>query len=164
MNSQQNSNQNNKQGNNNPDSRNPAATATENPEQTREIICIACPVGCHLQVMFRGGLAKDASPDPDTIAITGNRCPRGEIYGREEVLAPTRMVTTTIPVAGSSFARRVPVRTTGPIPVARIPDLLTQLHAMELHAPLARGQVLLTVEGSENSDNEAIQVVTSHRA
>lgn len=38
----------------------------------REIICICCPRGCHLQV----------DPEND-YNVTGNACPNGAAYGRK---------------------------------------------------------------------------------
>lgn len=42
----------------------------------KELICIVCPNGCHLRVDETGGCR-----------VTGNACPRGEEYGRSEVLS-----------------------------------------------------------------------------
>ena len=39
----------------------------------RELICISCPMGCHLTV------------NVDEKKVTGNSCKRGEIYGLNEV-------------------------------------------------------------------------------
>ena len=41
----------------------------------KEMICIVCPMGCHLQV--------DDS-NLDDIKVTGNTCLRGPKYAREE--------------------------------------------------------------------------------
>ena len=53
----------------------------------REMICISCPIGCHLTAEWE---------NEETITISGNKCNRGEIYGREEILAPKRVVTATV--------------------------------------------------------------------
>ena len=45
--------------------------------------------------ILQGGAAAD---EPD-IAVTGNKCAKGESYAREEVLAPKRVVTATVEVA-----------------------------------------------------------------
>jgi len=39
-----------------------------------ELICITCPKGCHLRVDEEKGFA-----------VTGNSCPRGAEYGRNEL-------------------------------------------------------------------------------
>ena len=61
---------------------------------TREMICIVCPVGCHLTV------------DEETLEVTGNRCPRGAKYGKKELTNPTRMLTSTVKT-NASIQRRI---------------------------------------------------------
>lgn len=51
-----------------------------------EFTCIMCPVGCNLKVeMTENGAV-----------VTGNRCPRGAEYGKNEATCPKRMITTVI--------------------------------------------------------------------
>ncbi len=57
----------------------------------KEMICICCPMGCHLQV--------DDS-DRDNIIVTGNTCPRGAKYAKDESICPKRVVTSVVDVAG----------------------------------------------------------------
>ena len=49
-----------------------------------EITCIMCPVGCTLNI----------TKQKDNIVVKGNGCPRGEIYGKDEITLPKRMITT----------------------------------------------------------------------
>ncbi len=76
----------------------------------REMICISCPVGCHLTVTWH---VQDVAADTD-VEVAGNRCPRGEEYGKEEVRAPKRVVTATCAV-NSELLARVPVKTDAPL-------------------------------------------------
>ena len=46
-------------------------------ETIKELICICCPKGCHLRV--------DTAND---YAVTGNACPNGAAYGKEELTQP----------------------------------------------------------------------------
>ena len=55
----------------------------------KELICINCPMGCHLKV---------DDTDKSNIIVTGNTCPRGKTYGINEVLHPLRMVTSLVRV------------------------------------------------------------------
>ncbi len=50
----------------------------------KNMICIVCPMGCHLTV------------DTETLEVTGNTCPRGEKYGKEELTAPKRVITSNL--------------------------------------------------------------------
>ena len=80
----------------------------------KEMICITCPKGCHLQI------------DEETLAVTGNGCPRGVIYAQNELTNPKRTVTSTVAITGS-FLPRCPVRTSAPIPKALMTDLVAEL-------------------------------------
>jgi hypothetical protein len=53
----------------------------------RELVCIACPVGCRLRV---------SQEQDGEIRVSGNQCEKGDTYGREELLAPKRVVTATV--------------------------------------------------------------------
>ena len=99
----------------------------------RELVCIACPVGCRLQVRQEEG---------GEIRVSGNQCEKGDTYGREELLAPRRVVTATVRLIGSTL-RRLPVKTHRPLPREHIAALLAEASRLELGAPVARGQVLL---------------------
>ena len=99
----------------------------------REIICLSCPTGCHIAVQ---------AGDGDELDITGNQCPRGLEYAREEYLAPKRIVTATCR-STSGRMRRVPVRTTRPLPVAHVDDLLKELYALDLSPPMAPGDMII---------------------
>ncbi len=103
------------------------------PEETaKELICIVCPVGCRLKATIHG----------DDVSISGNRCPRGEVYGREEVLAPRRVVTATCAVR-SSLHPRLPVGTDGPIPFELIEDLLEEIYGISVPLPVKRGDIVI---------------------
>jgi CxxC motif-containing protein len=104
-------------------------------------------MGCHLHI--------ERISDTE-ITVTGNRCPRGEVYAKEEILSPRRVVTATcaadIPPDAAALnysenlyrPRRVPVRTTAAFPKERIPELLTQIYALKVKLPVKTGQVVLS--------------------
>jgi len=100
----------------------------------REIICISCPLGCHLQV----------SGDGETLEITGNKCRRGVIYAREEISAPKRVVTATVAVTGAKGVSRIPVKTTDALPKAHIASLLNHLYTLRLSSPIKMGEFIIT--------------------
>ena len=99
----------------------------------KELICINCPLGCHLSVDD-----KDAS----NIKVTGNTCPRGVTYAVSEVTEPKRMVTSSVPVVGSAV-KRVSVKTSQPIPKHKIFECLEAIQGIRAKAPVAIGDVLL---------------------
>ena len=102
-----------------------------------ELVCIACPLACRLTV---------AQAQDGAVTVTGNRCPRGEQYGREEVLAPRRIVTAVVPTTSSAFPC-APVRTRGPVPRGTVKNLLRTLYGRSVTLPVHSGEVLMEFEG-----------------
>ena len=97
----------------------------------KNLICIVCPKGCHLQVDEDNGYA-----------VTGNSCPRGAEYGKTELLHPTRVLTSTVRVEGG-LHRRLPVKTTAPIPKELMFEAMDALNGVTLTAPVTVGQVVI---------------------
>jgi CxxC motif-containing protein len=98
-----------------------------------EIICIVCPIGCRLTVVARS---------EEDVSVKGNRCPRGDLYGREEVLAPKRIVTAVVPTGSPAFPC-APVRTDRPLMREFVPELLSELYADTAPLPVRRGEVFI---------------------
>lgn len=96
----------------------------------KELICITCPKGCHLKV------------DEETFAVTGNSCPRGAVYGENELRNPVRVVTSTVVLEGAS-ARRLPVKTDKPIPKGKMFELMRLLDGVHAKAPVKVGDILI---------------------
>lgn len=90
-----------------------------------ELICIKCPRGCNLVV------------DGDN--VTGNLCPRGLDYAREEQTNPLRIVTTLIKVG----EKVVPVKTSSEVPKARINEVLDEIAKINVETT-SIGDVVLT--------------------
>lgn len=103
----------------------------------KEIICISCPVGCHLKVEGTGDQKATV-----TVIVTGNLCKRGEIYGREEFLAPTRIVTAVVKT-NSVKHPYVPVKTDKPILREYIPGLLKKLYSITACIPVKCGDIVI---------------------
>jgi CxxC motif-containing protein len=104
----------------------------------RKMVCISCPIGCRLTVTWE---------DESDVTVRGNRCAKGEAYAREEILAPKRVVTATVPVVSSrkaaQEARRLSVKTSSPLLKEHIPALLDALYSMQVKEPVRCGDVLL---------------------
>ena len=78
----------------------------------KEVICICCPCGCHLQV----------DPEND-YNVTGNACPNGAAYGREELTHPTRILTSTVRAEGGLYPR-CPVKTAQAVPKEKMTEVM----------------------------------------
>ena len=104
----------------------------------RNLTCIVCPIGCSLNV------EEDAN-SPENLSVKGNRCPRGEVYAREEIRAPKRVVTATCRIEGEAehSVRRIPVKTSSPCPREKIPALLRDIYETNISLPIKAGDVVL---------------------
>ena len=98
----------------------------------KELVCIVCPRGCRLKV-----------DEENDFAVTGNSCPRGAEYGRNEIMAPTRVLTSTVRLAGASL-RRCPVKTDRPVPREKLLEIMSLLNDVELTSPVTIGQEVIT--------------------
>lgn len=100
---------------------------------TVNLICIGCPLGCPLTVEMEGNEVK---------SVSGNTCPRGAAYAKKELTNPTRIVTSTVRVAGGRLAM-VSVKTESDIPKGKIFDCVKALKDVEVVAPVKIGDVIV---------------------
>jgi len=112
---------------------------------TQQIICVACPKGCRLQL----------NRDGEEILVSNQGCKRGIEYAIGEVKNPRRMVATTVRIRGARHPV-LPVYTSAPFPKARIFELLETLRKIQVQAPVKEGQVIL-----ENACNSGISILAS---
>ena len=96
----------------------------------KNVICITCPKGCHLTVDEENGYA-----------VTGNSCPRGAEYGKNELQHPVRVVTSTVRIEGAA-GPRLPVKTDRPLPKEKMFQCMELLNTITAQSPVQVGQVL----------------------
>lgn len=97
-----------------------------------KMICINCPRGCELEVETAEGGA---------VTVSGHGCPRGEEYGKAEMVNPTRMVTGLVRIAG--MRKPLPVKTRTAIPKGKIDETLFALHQTTVQLPVRIGDVII---------------------
>ena len=112
----------------------------------KDMICISCPMGCRITAEWE---------NESDITISGNKCQRGLVYGREEILSPRRVVTATIDI-NSVWLGRIPVMTTGTVPKEQIDPLLNKIYKMHLDIPIGRDDIIL-----ENIENTGIDLIAT---
>ena len=95
----------------------------------KKMICIVCPVGCHL------------TADEDG-TISGNKCKRGEVYGRVELTAPTRVLTSTVRTTHPTIPR-LSVKSKEPIPKGMLFDVVKELDSILITKTMGIGEVIL---------------------
>ena len=113
---------------------------------TVNLICIGCPLGCPLTVEMEGNEVK---------SVAGNTCPRGDAYAKKELTNPTRIVTSTVRVAGGRLAM-VSVKTESDIPKGKIFDCVKALKEVEVTAPVKIGDVIV-----ENVAGTGVNVIAT---
>jgi CxxC motif-containing protein len=96
----------------------------------KELICISCPMGCHLKV------------DAENKTVTGNTCKRGEMYGINEVTNPVRVITSTVRVENGELPV-VPVKTNNPIPKGLNFKCMEEINKTVVNAPVKIGDVVI---------------------
>ena len=101
--------------------------------ESRDLICIGCPMGCMMTVSMENG---------EVISVGGNTCKRGDAYARKEVTNPTRIVTSSVKVTGGVLPV-VSVKTKEDIPKGKIKDCMKALRDVTVKAPVHIGDVLL---------------------
>ncbi|NLC13963.1 MAG: DUF1667 domain-containing protein [Chloroflexi bacterium] len=101
--------------------------------EERNYICTACPMGCKLIVRMEGD---------EVVKILGNRCRKGETFGRQEAIAPQRMLASTVRVP-NGFHPLLPVYTKGSIPKRKITEVLQKIRAVEVTAPIKAEDVII---------------------
>ncbi|MGL4848730.1 MAG: DUF1667 domain-containing protein [Clostridium sp.] len=96
----------------------------------KELICIVCPKGCHLTVAT------------ENETVTGNSCPRGKVYGLNEVKNPTRIVTSTVKIQNCDNIV-LPVKTDAPIPKEMIFDIIKEINKVSVALPIKSGHIII---------------------
>ena len=97
-----------------------------------ELTCIVCPKGCRLTV-----------DEENDFAVTGASCPRGVAYGKKELTAPTRTVTSTVAIEGALHSR-LPVKTSKEVDRALVRKVVAALRDVRVTAPVKTGDVVLS--------------------
>lgn len=102
--------------------------------ETRNLTCINCPLGCQIEVKMDGN---------EVVSVSGNNCPRGDAYARKEVVNPTRIVTSSVRVSGSTTgAVTVSCKTKSDIPKGKIFDVVKDIKGVTVSCPVNIGDVV----------------------
>jgi CxxC motif-containing protein len=106
-----------------------------NKDKAKRYTCIVCPACCDLET--------------DGTDVNGARCPKGEAFARQEVIMPLRLITTTVRCEISKGTKLLPVKTSCPVPLSRVPEMMRQIKALRLSEIPAIGTRLTTGSASE---------------
>ena len=95
----------------------------------KEMICIICPRGCHLVV-------------DDDLNVSGNTCPRGAVYAKQELTHPTRTLTSTVKIISENEVA-LPVKSDKPLPKEKIFDAMEVINKTCVKAPIKIGDIVV---------------------
>ncbi len=97
-----------------------------------KLICISCPRGCPMEAELIG----------TEVRVSGNSCPRGEAYARNELLDPKRILTTTVGIESEKY-HRLPVISSSPLPKGKIMDAMRALKGVSVKTPVHMGDIII---------------------
>lgn len=106
----------------------------------QELVCFLCPNSCELTVDDAGGLT-----------VTGNRCPRGEQFARQELLDPQRTLTSSVRIQGAALPL-LSVRSDRPVKKRELFHLMELLRDVDCAAPVRQGDVILSDAGESGAN------------
>ena len=116
----------------------------------REMVCVSCPMG--------GAITVELDDNNEVISVTGNTCPRGDKYARQECTHPERMLTSTVKVEGGRLPV-VPVKSAAPMPKEMLFDAMKEVNKVTLKAPVTFGDVAV-----KNILGTGIDIVVTNEA
>lgn len=101
--------------------------------KTDQMVCIMCPVGCRLEVFL---------DENGQVSVSGHKCQRGVEYGRQEMIDPQRILTTSVLVENGEM-ELVSVKTNKPVPKKLLFQMMDLLKTIKVEAPIFMGDVLV---------------------
>lgn len=104
----------------------------------RNFTCIVCPNGCEIEAEYE----RQDNGKIRVLQVRGNTCRRGEEYATQELTAPKRTIASSVFVTNGTMPL-ASVRLNRPIPKERIFDVMEQIRAVHLKAPVCAGQIVI---------------------
>lgn len=95
----------------------------------KTVSCIICPNSCTIQI------------DEKTLEATGNRCPRGLEFAKQEITNPQRSVTSTVVTTFKDFPV-LPCRTNKPVSKSKVMDVINAIKQIKVNKRLKVGDVI----------------------
>jgi CxxC motif-containing protein len=102
----------------------------------KELICVICPNGCQLQAEIQEG------DRPAVTNVTGNLCDKGPEWARQEIINPMRTIASSVLVEDGDLPM-VSVRTDSAIPLKKIFEVMKEIKAARVHAPVRIGDLII---------------------
>lgn len=102
----------------------------------KELVCTVCPNSCNVTVERNG--------KGEAVKVTGNRCPRGEAFAKQEVTCPMRVITSTVLLRGEDGREALlPVRSSEAFALSEHARTMELLRHMTVRAPVKMGDIVV---------------------
>lgn len=98
----------------------------------KNLTCIECPQSCFLSIDLE---------NCRVVRVSGQKCPRGEVYAISETENPVRIFTSTVLAQGLSL-KMLPVRTDKAIPKAKIKDAMAEIRKIRQDKDVRIGDIV----------------------
>ena len=115
----------------------------------KKLTCIECPKSCALSIGIE---------NCRVVKVSGNECPKGQMYAVQEIEHPMRILTSAVLAQGLSL-KMVPVRTDKPIPKASLAGAMDEVKKLRLTIPVKSGAILVN-----NFLNLGVNLITTRTA
>lgn len=96
------------------------------------LTCIECPAGCELEVEIE---------KTRIIKVSGNKCPKGFEYAKDEIENPVRILTSSVLAQGLS-AKMLSVRTSGAIPKGMMREAMKEIKKIKVTKEVKVGDIV----------------------
>mgnify|MGYP003308054295 CR=1 FL=1 len=105
----------------------------------KRVSCIICPNSCTIEI------------DEKTLVASGNKCPRGLEYAKQEITNPQRSVTSTVKTSFKHFPV-LPCRTSKPVSKSKIMDVMKAINEVTVNTYLKVGDVIVSNIANTGAD------------
>lgn len=103
---------------------------------TKELVCTVCPNSCNLIV--------ELDSEGQAAKVSGNRCPRGEVFAKQEVVCPMRVLTSTVLIRQEDGTETLlPVRSSDSFALEKHVQAMELLRHMTVKAPVKMNDVII---------------------
>lgn len=116
----------------------------------KTVSCIICPNSCTIQI------------DEKTLEATGNRCPRGLEFAKQEITNPHRSVTSTVRTTFKDFPV-LPCKTSKPVEKSKMMDVMKVINQTTVSKRLSVGDVIVSNIANTGADLIATSNVNEER-
>lgn len=99
----------------------------------KQMTCLQCPQGCQLKANLKNGYL---------VELTGNKCPKGLEYARQEIEDPRRILTASV-VAEALTVKLVPVKTDKPIPKKELLPAMAEIKKIKITKKTKMNEIVI---------------------